>query len=198
MRIFVALDITTEIRERIAAFLDSMRRYAPEAKWVAADSLHVTLKFIGEQPHDKVNRIQSALREIAFPVFEVTFRGCGFFPAASRSARVFWIGAEAGERLRELAQEVDEIVSHFGVEREREYRPHLTLARAKPEPHGKDRSPHARRPATSPQFVELQAELAKAPPPEFGTMSAREFFLYESQLSPKGARYTKIARFGLE
>ena len=50
MRLFVALDIEDEIRNRIAEFVDEVRELAPQARWVAIDSLHVTLKFIGEKP----------------------------------------------------------------------------------------------------------------------------------------------------
>ncbi len=198
MRIFVGLDITPEIRQSIRTFLDSMRPYAPEAKWVAAESLHITLKFLGEQPGERVDEIHRALARVPGSGFEVSFRNCGFFPSAGRSARVFWIGVEAGERLRELAQNIDEVMEQFGIAREKGYTPHLTLARARPEPRGQERSPLARRRGSGPQFLELQSELAKVPVPEFGTMTAREFFLYQSQLSPKGARYSKIARFALE
>jgi RNA 2',3'-cyclic 3'-phosphodiesterase len=195
MRIFVALDIAPEIRQRITSFLDSMRRHAPGAKWVSPESLHVTLKFIGEQSQERVDEIHRALASIQEAPFEVTFRKTGFFPP-SRSARVFWIGVEAGERLRELALKVDETVARFGIEREKDYTPHLTLARARPQPRGKGRS-SSRKPPSAAQFAALQSELAQAPQPEFGTMAAREFFLYQSQLSPKGAQYTKIARFAL-
>jgi 2'-5' RNA ligase len=197
MRIFVAFDITPEIRARISAFLDAMRRYAPDAKWVTPESLHVTLKFLGEQPRERVQEIQRALAAVPGQALEITFRNCGFFPTTNRSARVFWIGVEAGEPLRALARDVDEAVSHFGLEREKDYRPHLTLARARPEPRGAERSPVAKWRSSGQQFLQLQSELADSPAPQFGTMTAREFFLYESQLSPKGARYSKIAGFSL-
>jgi 2'-5' RNA ligase len=51
---------------------------------------------------------------------------------------------------------------------------------------------------SNPSFRRLQDKLAAMPAPAFGTMSPREFFLYESKLSPKGAVYTKIERFSLE
>ena len=50
MRLFVALDIDEDIRGRIARFLDGVRGFAPDARWVRPESLHVTLKFIGEMP----------------------------------------------------------------------------------------------------------------------------------------------------
>ena len=80
MRVFVALDIADAIRQRIARYLDGVREFAPEARWVRPESTHVTLKFIGEKPADALNQIQQALSSIQAAPIEVAFRGCGFFP----------------------------------------------------------------------------------------------------------------------
>jgi RNA 2',3'-cyclic 3'-phosphodiesterase len=192
MRIFVALDIDAEIRERIARFIAEMRALAPDVRWVPPESLHVTLKFIGEKPDLVVRQVQERLASISGPSFDLSFRGCGFFPAA-KSARVFWIGIEAGTGLAKLASQVEEALVGIGIPKEaRPFSPHLTLARAgsgAPRRRKDDRSNKI--------FATLQQKLIEMPAPEFGTMSAREFFLYRSQLSSQGSRYTKIARFGL-
>ena len=46
-------------------------------------------------------------------------------------------------------------------------------------------------------FRRLQERLATLPPPTLGRMTAQEFILFESTLSPKGAHYTKLERFPL-
>ena len=61
MRLFIALDIDDAIRERIARFVEGVRNFAPDARWVKPESLHVTLKFIGEQPDAAVDQIKQAL-----------------------------------------------------------------------------------------------------------------------------------------
>ena len=61
MRVFVALDIDDAIRARLELFLDGVRGFAPEARWVRPESMHVTLKFIGEKPSDSVEEIKQAL-----------------------------------------------------------------------------------------------------------------------------------------
>ena len=122
-----------------------------------------TLKFIGEQPQERVDEIQRALATVQEAPFEVTFRKTGFFPP-SRSPRVFWIGVEAGERLRELALKVDEIVSQFGIEREKDYTPHLTLARARPQPSGKGRLFFPQAGVRCAICRQLQSELAQGSP----------------------------------
>jgi len=195
MRTFVALDIDDPIRERIARFLDGVRGFAPDVRWVQPESLHVTLKFIGERPDAAVEGIKQALGAIRAEASEITFRKYGFFPTA-KSARVFWTGIEAGPALGLLAKAVDEATAALGIPQEdRAFSPHLTLAR------GGRGSGSPRRQAGDRQnrdFQKLQEKLAGLPSPEFGTMTAREFFLFQSQLGRGGARYTKIARFALE
>lgn len=197
MRLFIALDIDDAIRERITRFLDGVSALAPDARWAKPESLHVTLKFIGEQPEAAVERIKQALATIAASRAEIYFRGYGFFPTAE-SPRVFWIGLEAGPQLAALATAIDEGMASLGIPKEdRAFSRHLTLAR------GRDGSGSPRRNKTdgpNHTFQRLQEKLAAltAPAPEFGTMIAREFFLYQSQLSPKGSKYTKLARFDLK
>jgi 2'-5' RNA ligase len=195
MRLFIALDIDDAIRERIARFMQGVTGFAPEVRWARPESLHVTLKFIGEQLEPAIERIKAALSTIEASPAEIHFRGYGFFPTA-KSPRVFWVGIEADPQLAALAREIDERIAPLGIPKEdRAFSPHLTLARGA----GRSGSPR-RHKADIPNrtFQRLQEKLAALPSPEFGTMTARDFFLYQSQLSPKGSKYTKLARFDLK
>jgi RNA 2',3'-cyclic 3'-phosphodiesterase len=194
MRLFVALDISDEIRHRITRFLDGVRGFAPDARWVKAESLHVTLKFIGEKSEEEVERVEQTLETITANAIQLNIRGCGFFPGA-RMPRVFWIGIESGGDLTSLAATVDEKLAALGVPKEEHsFKPHLTLARGG----GGSGSPHKQKGGgANRSFQQLQEKLAALPAPEFGTMTAREFFLYRSQLSPGGSKYTKLAGFTL-
>ena len=192
MRLFVALDIDAEIRERIVRFLEGVREFAPDARWVRAESLHLTLKFIGEQPDHKLQAITQALGSVRCPGPGLNFRGYGFFPTL-RSARVFWVGVDADEHLPELAAQVENALEPLGIKPEaRAFSPHLTLAR------GQSGAPQ-RRPGdhSNRSFERLREKLSALPSPEFGTMTAREFFLYQSKLSPAGSRYTRLQSFPL-
>jgi 2'-5' RNA ligase len=195
MRLFIALDIDDAIRERIARFVEGVQGFAPDARWVKPESMHVTLKFIGEEPEPAVEPIKLALRAIGARATEIRFRGYGFFPTA-KSARVFWLGMEAGTPLPALAAAIDEKMVALGIPKEdRAFSPHLTLARGS----GGSGSPR-RHKGDGPNrtFELLQERLTSLPSPEFGTMTPREFFLYQSQLSPKGSKYTKLERFALQ
>jgi 2'-5' RNA ligase len=192
MRLFVALNIDDNIRSRIALFLDGVRGFAPDARWVRPESLHVTLKFIGEKSEQEAEKIKSALKTIVADSFEMNIRGYGFFPGA-RMPRVFWVGIEAGANLASLTATVDEKLAALTIPREEHaFSPHLTLARGG----GGSGSPRKQKGDTPNRgFQRLQEKLAALPAPEFGTMTAREFFLYQSQLSSGGSRYMKLARF---
>jgi 2'-5' RNA ligase len=195
MRLFIALDIGDTIRDRIARFMEGVNAFTPDARWAKPESLHVTLKFIGEQPEPAVEQIKRALPIISAGAFDIHFQGYGFFPTA-KSARVFWIGMEGGPLLPALAATIDEKMASLGIPKEeRAFSPHLTLARGV----GRSASPR-RHKADAPNriFQRLQEKLVALPSPEFGTMTAREFFLYQSELSPKGSKYTKLARFDLK
>jgi 2'-5' RNA ligase len=194
MRLFVALDIDDAIRSRIARFLDGVRGFAPDARWVKPESLHVTLKFIGEKSENNGEKIKQALLAVAADRFDLSFRSYGFFPG-TRSPRVFWIGIEAGLKLSSLAALVDERLASLDIPREEHaFSPHLTLARGG-RGSGSPRTQDGDR--LNRNFKRLQEKLAALPAPEFGTLTVREFFLYQSQVSPGGSRYTKLAGLGL-
>jgi 2'-5' RNA ligase len=194
MRLFVALDIDDSIRTKIARFLDGVREFAPDARWARPESLHVTLKFIGEQSEEEVGKIEGALDAIAADTFEINFRGFGFFPTA-RAPRVFWVGVEGGQKLISLSAAVDHTLAQLGIPKEEHaFNAHLTLARGG---RGSGSPRKQRSDGGNRSFQHLQDRLAALPTPEFGTMAAREFFLYQSQLAPGGSKYTKLARFGL-
>src|SRR5208282_2666128 len=119
----------SEVRGRISRFLEGVESFAPEARWVRPESLHITLKFIGELTPERVEAIAQRLRRVGGSAFEIRSGGYGFFPTA-RAPRVFWIGIHGGPQLAELAQSIDTATAELGIPREdRPYSPHLTLAR---------------------------------------------------------------------
>lgn len=194
MRIFIGIDLDPEIRARIARFLEGVQGFTPEARWVQAESLHITLKFIGERTHEQVAAISDHLRPVESGTVEIRCAGYGFFPTA-KAPRVFWVGIQAGPQLTTLAESIDIATAELGIPREdRAYSPHLTLARAG----GRSGSPKWRKDdGPNSAFAGLEKRLVAMGELDFGTMTATEFILYRSQLSPKGSKYTKLQRFPL-
>jgi 2'-5' RNA ligase len=180
MRVFVALDIPAEIRSAISALIKRLEPECRGARWVRPESMHLTLKFIGEIPSERVEQVKKALANIRStdPV-RLTFQNVGFFPN-DRHPRVFWAGMDASLNLAPLAADIERVLEPLGIPREaREFRPHLTLARFKSE----DGLPR------------LRAAIATIGAFEFGAMETREMHLYESRLERGGAVYTRLASF---
>lgn len=194
MRIFIALDIDSAIRDKIREFMGKIRGNAPHVRWVTEQSLHITLKFIGEKPDSGVKQVEQALSSIQAEQFQLSFGTTGFFPTA-KAARVFWIGIDAEPGLVHLVQTIEASLATLGIPKEaREFSPHLTLARSR----GGSGAPAWRKGDTpNRQFAQLQTYLESHPALDFGSMITRDFFLYQSHLSSKGARYTKIAQYQL-
>jgi len=180
MRLFVALDVAPEIHAAVRELIEELRPLVHGARWVETEGTHITLKFIGETPEQKVGAISRQLAAIhsGSPV-EMRFHGLGFFPN-ERQPRVFWVAIEATPNLAELADDIEAGLEAVGIPREqRAFHPHLTLARF-------------RVPARNPRLEERRSELAAR---EFGRQTISEFYLYQSHLSPRGAEYRKLARF---
>jgi 2'-5' RNA ligase len=180
VRLFVAVDIPEDILATLDALVARLRPSA-RIQWSPAHNFHITTKFIGEWPEERLDHLRAALA--AIPPREpiaVHVRRVGFFPNP-HAPRVFWCGIEA-PGLEELAAETDAATSTLGIPREtRAFSPHLTLARIKER---LDLQP-------------LREAIAALPSLDFGRFEAPSFFLYRSQLRPSGSVYTKLAEFPL-
>ncbi|HYM12036.1 MAG TPA: RNA 2',3'-cyclic phosphodiesterase [Bryobacterales bacterium] len=182
MRLFAALDLSREVEAKLVELLERLRP-AAKLRWSPAENLHLTLKFIGEFPGERLEELRAALGGVAMAPIEARVAGLGFFPNA-RGPRVFWAGVEAGAELAELAARIEAALEPLGIAREkRAYSPHLTLARV-PE--------DARLDGLRETIGKLQEDGAVA----FGAFRAERFYLYESTLAAGGSVYTRIAEFG--
>jgi 2'-5' RNA ligase len=180
VRLFVALEIPSTVRENLASLMASLCAITREPRWVRAGNLHVTLKFLGEVAEDKLAPVQSALKKIrSEQAVTLDFRGLGAFPSV-KHPRVFWAGVEASANLKTLAADIEDRMEKLGFPREkREFSPHLTLARfARP------RLPEV-----------LRKAIAESAQRDFGSLRTSEFHLIQSKLNPSAAEYTTLASF---
>jgi 2'-5' RNA ligase len=103
-------------------------------RWVPVESVHLTLKFLGEVDDKLVPKIEEALAAVAAGAkpFPLSLSGCGCFPNA-RAPRVLWVGLGGGAgEAGALAAAVDEALAPLGFDREkRPFKAHLTIGRAK-------------------------------------------------------------------
>lgn len=180
MRLFVAIELSEAVHSALLELIQQLQPAAADVRWVRPEGMHLTLKFIGEMPPEKLDSIKEALAGVVSPApVHLDFHGLGYFPN-QRRPRVFWVGVHASDNLAPLAVQVEEALVPLGIAREkRSYVPHLTLGRFK-SANGLER---------------LQKLIAALPSTRFGQFTAGSFFLYQSRLSPKGAEYTKLEEF---
>lgn len=133
MRLFLAINLPAECRRAIHAATEPLRRAAPALSWVQEPLLHLTLKFLGEEPEDRLADIRGTLGAVAARHADVLLElgGVGAFPNFRR-ARTVWVGVAPQPRLELLHHDVEVAFGTLGFEVEgRPFRPHLTLARVK-------------------------------------------------------------------
>jgi 2'-5' RNA ligase len=184
VRLFVALEVPEVPCRDVRRRADAVRDRLPRARWVDLDHLHLTLLFLGETAEGEVPALAAGLRA-AFarcPPLDLRLASGGTFPPG-RPARVVWIGVDAPDALATLQEEITgAAVDTLGfAPEERGYHPHVTLARC-PNPWRREAIDKFRSALTGPV----------GPP-----FVARHGTLFESKLSPKGARYRAVETFPL-
>ena len=180
MRLFTGIALPVDTVEALTRLLDRLRPTA-HLNWSPPYNLHITTKFIGQWPEDRLGDLTSVLRSLIHrsPI-DIAVSGIGWFPNP-RSPRILYAGIEADEGLAELAGDTDAATGSLGVEREtRKFSPHLTLARIKDQ-------------AVS--LTPLREVLEKTEAVEFGRFRADRFHLYHSRPGPAGSMYTQLAQF---
>jgi 2'-5' RNA ligase len=184
MRLFVAFAIPEDARRELRRRVEGVRRELPRARWVDPMRAHLTLAFLGEVEAARRAELEAALADAfgAQAPLEMGLEGGGGFPPG-RPARVVWVGLFAAPELAGVQRVVARAAAAaagVAVE-ERDYHPHVTLARCDP-PWG-------------PEAVErLEAAVAL---PVGERFVAGEGLLVESRLSPEGARHTVLGRYPL-
>ncbi|MCY4466981.1 MAG: RNA 2',3'-cyclic phosphodiesterase [Chloroflexi bacterium] len=177
-RLFVAIDLPEETKDQILGLREDD---LPPGRWAGREALHLTLHFIGETPEKQARRYMQALQRVDLPDFALQIGGVGQFPVDDRP-RVIWVGVRNTSALRALHEAAGRALQNQGFRQEqRRFHPHITLMRFK--------KPLRRGLASR----WLQAHLDF----HIESFSVREFALYESQLRPGGAVYTKRGVYAL-
>lgn len=190
LRLFVALNFPEALRERLHAAAAPLRALLGDAvSWPPTRALHLTLRFLGEQPPALVEPLAGALRAAASEIepLALATAPAGAFPSIERP-RVLWIGLAAHPALARLHGLVDDACAALGLAREaRPFHPHVTVGRL--------RAYDPRRRGAAPDPQALRAAAAEVRPDLLLPVSTLD--LMESQLTPAGARHTRLAALPL-
>jgi len=175
MRLFVAAEISDELKRELARFEEELASI-PSFHLVKPENIHLTLKFMGEVSEEKLSKVKDALSAIPFTGLKLQTMKLGTFPG------VLWLGVKLGSDLAQLQQEVQRAVLPFAMRDPRSYKPHLTIVR----------------------FGRLSPDrqLALESLIKDGRIEVRwkvdHFTLYKSTLTSQGLVYEALARFSSE
>ena len=181
VRSFLALDPPDEIRTEIGAAQGCLRRLVQgDIRWVRPEGIHLTLKFFGDISANDAANVSAVAGRAAAAVrpFSLAIGGVGAFPDPHRP-RVLYLGMTGDvERLVAFQKELEQALGMIGFPREeRSFRPHLTL--------GRIRNPRG--------LIGLAGVLEKGESYAAGQFTASGLGLFKSDLTPRGAVYTRLA-----
>lgn len=187
LRTFLAVELSDSLKSAVADLLDRLQKGArftgAHPKWVKPTGIHLTLKFFGQTTQDQRDQIIEALHPISarHAAHTVRVKGLGAFPT-QRRPRVLWVGVKRAQPLIALQEDIERALEPLGWPPEdREFSPHLTLARVK--------SLH--RAGALMDVVHSHADC------DLGDWTISETVLFQSTLRPTGAIYTPLRRLPL-
>ncbi len=182
-RTFLAISVppTYQTKEVLTNFQQAL--HDSRINWVDPDHMHMTLKFFGDTPPDRIRDIVRVARLIAAESspFKLFLEGCGTF-GPPKEPRVIWMGAQSSDTLNGIYQQLHKRLKTVGYEPDKQnVSPHITLGRIKK--------------LTHPDMLKQMLMAYKSS--SFGSYDISSFSLYESILHPEGPEYKVVEEFGL-
>jgi RNA 2',3'-cyclic 3'-phosphodiesterase len=176
-RLFVGISLPADVRLRLAAMCSGL----PGAKWIDPESMHLTLRFIGEVDGGQAEDIDAALRRVSGPAFDLGISGIDCFETGGK-VHTLWVGIDKQPLLVRLRDKVDSALVRSGCEPERrKFKPHVTLARFRSDAQARIGS-----------FVQMHNRIAIGPFP------VDHFTLFRSHPGSEKAHYEEIAEYALQ
>ena len=184
IRTFIAVNLPPEIKDALYGLQQDLSAERLPVRWIKPESIHITLKFIGEIPEELVQHIKTELFETPTPLcepFPITISGTGIFPNARRP-RILWVGITKGaEQLAGLAKYFEDALLPLNIPKEdRPFKPHITIGRF-----------------TNQNPIKNAAAIISPAVPEPMTFTANAVFFMKSTLKPSGAEYSVIFEHNL-
>lgn len=183
-RLFVAVDLPDDVRERLRQIRQTLKTYGWTASWTNPETAHLTMRFFGDRPILTVNELgvglHYAMRDIA--PFELSTSRMGVFPNLVRP-RVIWLGVrDRSGTLSQLAATIEAKSRELGVKPEnRPFQPHLTVARVRREKHS--------------SISDVEQHFGEIDRMASISFSVDHATLYRSDLKRGGAIHTVVQRF---
>lgn len=181
MRLFIAIDLPIFIKSKLEDIINKLKKTNIDAKWVESKNIHITLKFLGETPQEKVEKIKKIIENVSndYKVLELNLKNFGFFPNET-NPKVFFISTDKEDKLRDIAKRLENSLENLGYLKEERFSSHITLARLK----------------SKKNIDTLKKELKNIKVEE--KFYIEEIALFKSTLTPLGPIYEKIFKITLK
>ena len=179
MRCFIAIELPESVRSSLDELSARLRRSAVRASWVRPENMHVTLRFLGEISEERAGEVVRLLEDSCANTvsFRVTLQGTGAFPNM-KTPNVIWAGIRPNDAILEVQRITENVAERVGCSKEKNrFHPHVTLARIKDPRNASG----------------LQRYLAAEKDWEGGEVYVEHIAVFQSELTPKGPIYTRLA-----
>ena len=189
IRSFIAVELPQELQKELAELEAKLKKNCPPVvKWVDPDSIHITLKFLGETSEDSIKKLMLAIEEAAqgIPPFKLEVRDTGAFPNLER-VQVIWVGVKGElDIITQLQKRIEINTEQLGFPHEsRAFSPHLTLGRVRDDTGLNDR-------------LRMGKLLADTHFTSSHNVDVKALNLIKSQLTAAGPIYTRIGSVQLK
>jgi RNA 2',3'-cyclic 3'-phosphodiesterase len=175
LRLFTGIPLSPGAQRSLLELCRRLHKRAPEARWIPAESMHITLFFLGNTGTERLSDVISALKEVRSASFELILDGVGGFQRAG----IFFAAVTPTPELTRLAEAVTQKMMRLGFSsRESEYKPHVTLARTRHD-------------------LKKLLTTSRAEHPPRTRFSVERFLLYRSNQNNEGSHYEVIQEFPL-
>jgi 2'-5' RNA ligase len=182
IRVFVAIEIDSEIKNKLSEYLSRLKRTGADVKWVSPENIHLTLKFIGYIEKETLIDLNKIINDTVFGIgpFSISIGNIGAFPSLEKPRVVFACVEERGSNLLRIYEKLDKGVELLGIKKEsKKYVGHITLGRVK----------------SQKNIFKLKNALNSETECYFGLEKVTSLSLIQSKLTPTGPIYTKLNNF---
>ncbi|MCP4270139.1 MAG: RNA 2',3'-cyclic phosphodiesterase [Candidatus Brocadiaceae bacterium] len=182
IRAFIAIEIDSEIKNRLSEHIDKLKRTGADVKWVLPGNIHLTLKFLGHIEEDTLPGLNKIVSDAASSLksFNISIGNISAFPSRKRPRIVYACVEDKENILLKLHENLNNGVEKLGIKKEsKKYIGHITLGRIK----------------TQKNIFKLTTALKSESECFFGHEKISYLSLMQSQLTPKGPIYTKLNNF---
>lgn len=185
MRVFIAAEIPGDKKNEISKLQNELKLTGADVRWVRPESMHITLKFLGEITEEILSGIKDKVAGSlkGLMPFEIFMQSLGVFPK-KESPKVLWLGITDGsQELSDLTRRIEEALIPLGFEKEdRPFRPHLTIGRVR----------------TASYLQRLIKKMDELKDSSLGRIPVHRVLIMESHLSSHGAEYECKAEVALK